>query len=187
MKIILNESEVESITILKDKIKDTNKNLDIEIIYDENNWIQFFKENGYISVVKNQNGKRYYCREINVENIYEYIDDYVRSPDTFRLDWNIQNRKMKERRQPLQLTCTFLRNMFLILLLLTIIQMIFILMSGEYQGSVFMKIYKYYSDLSIHPKQKSLPIFTVTIFIVYIACLIKQKIKKKMSLPYILI
>lgn len=178
MKLFLNEKEVRSVNLLIDVIENTENDFDIEIKHNEKNWIQFFRENTYVSVAKFQDGKIYYCNELQSRNIKELIDIYIRNPAYLQLRWNTQSEKTNKNKQSLKTTCSSVRNIFLIFLLLTVIQIILLLIREGYQGSIIMKLYKFYFNPAIHPKQKSLPIFTVTTFLLYIIYIIKLKVQK---------
>ena len=94
------------------------------------------------------------------------MDDHDKSAAAKRQ--SIRRKKQKTKR-----ICTSARNAFLICLLLTIMQMVFIAMNGPYQGSVLMKTYQFYTDSSIYLKKRCLPIYTAAFFILYIVFFLK--------------
>ena len=96
------------------------------------------------------------------------MDDHDKSASAKRQ--SIRRKKQKAKK-----ICIYARNAFLICLLLTIMQMVFIAMNGPYQGSIPMKIYQFYTDSSIYLKKRCLPIYTAAFFMLYIVYLIKSK------------
>ena len=75
------------------------------------------------------------------------MDDHDKSASAKRQ--SIRRKKQKAKK-----ICIYARNAFLICLLLTIMQMVFIAMNGPYQGSIPMKIYQFYTDSSIDPEKE---------------------------------
>ena len=179
MIIQFNDSEIEDIKILECKELEDLINFNIELIENDNEWIQFFCEDDIISIALKKNKEISYYNYINKENVKNLIHEYYNDYRSFKI--NQKKKKTAKTKQPLGKTVKNLFFAFLLFLFLMIVQFILIGINSTYPGSFLQKIINYYLDASKIPKQKSLPLFVVsffTMFIVYVIMMFREKKRK---------
>lgn len=152
------------------------KKFEIEIIHNENEWLQISCEDFVISLAHKNNEKIQYFGDLKKSKLYNVIYSYYSNPDDFIIKGDYLNKRVNQQSSIKSFKNLF--SAFLISLLLMVIQCIFIVMKSRNYGSVFEKILGYYCDNSITPYQKSLPIGVFVFFIFSIIYGIKA-IKEK--------
>lgn len=179
MVIKLNNRGISDIEILKDFITSNQKDFEIEILQNDEEWLQIYCEDLTISAAVKNKKKTFYYGDIKKKTLYEVIYSYYSNPHNFSIRKDQQyNRKNKQ--STIKSLKIFL-GCFLISILLMLIQCVFIVMNSTHYGSLLEKIMHYYFDSNISPRQKSLPIYTIVFFICCIICGIKvlNESKKK--------
>lgn len=185
MIIKFNNIEIEDIKVLEQKELKALANFNIELIETNNEWIQFFCEDDTVSIAMKKNNTISYYNHINKEKINNLIQEYYNDYKSFEI--NYEKKKKVKNKQSLERTAKNLFYIFFLFLLLMIIQFIMIGINSTHSGSFFQKIVNYYLDSSKIPKQKSLPLFVIFFFIMFLVYIIRiyyEKNKKKRKNKY---
>lgn len=177
MFIRLNDSSTD-IEDLKKFVNLNQKNFEIEMVQNENEWLQISCEDFVISVAHKNNGKIRYFGNLKKNKLYDVLYSYYSNPNDFIIKENFFNKRVNKQSSLESFKNLFLA--FLISLILMIIQCILIVMNSNNYGNVFEKLLGYYCDTKITPYQKSLPICVLVFFIFCIIYGIKA-IKEKSS------
>ncbi len=176
MTIKLNNTNISDVQLLKDFIKIASSEFEIEIIQNDNEWLQISCENNVIAVAVKDKFKIHYYNNLKENRLYDVIYSYYSNPAEFKIKDKFLNVRLNHQSSKKSFVNLFFA--FLISCFLLILHSVFIVMNSTKSGTVFEKIFDYYFNTSITPYQKSLPICFIIFFIFCIIYGIKFLMEK---------
>lgn len=176
MTIKLNNTNISDIQLLKNFVKNASSEFEIEIIQNDNEWLQISCENNVIAVAVKDKFKIHYYNNLKENRLYDVIYSYYSNPAEFKIKDTFLNVRLNHQSSKKSFVNLFFA--FLISCFLLILHSVFIVMNSTKSGTVFEKILDYYFNASITPYQKSLPICVIIFFIFSIIYGIKFLMEK---------
>ena len=85
MTIKLNNTNISDIQLLKNFVKNASSEFEIEIIQNDNEWLQISCENNVIAVAVKDKFKIHYYNNLKENRLYDVIYSYYSNPAEFKI------------------------------------------------------------------------------------------------------